>query len=512
MRSPSFFRRLSAGDVFFALVIGGLTLMTARVWWITTIVPGMDYPQFLVFVRALQDHADPSSPFHGTYSVAPWFVPTSLPVNLASWLSYPLHSIEAAGKAMLTLQNVGLVAATVYLLKVLERPRWAVLLVMPLVHSMWTVVGGFLAFATSFPILVLGWALTVRWLKRLDLRSGIALAVCLWVMVLWHGLGFTQLGFDFALLCLVWRAPSRQARLVSFAPTIPSLLSFLVWQASTFGSSGARRPPEWRPFWDAADGVFDEAWACVPHYPQLTVALALIVVLGLVIGRTNVGSSARIARMWRVDNPFLVIAAAHFVVFLVAPDHMNHVDGIRTRFTYTAMLAFVFAWNLPTRPVARGLVLVPMFALTVWCLADVTRRFRDFDAETRGASALIDRVGPRETFYYVPADQGASPLFAGPTNKPTRELEQYATVRHGGLPRSSFAGYGYTYVRYANGSNPMPDLTDAPPKWSADMTKFDWVMTRKDSGPNDSRFKLVEDREGWSLFAVCGSARLPRCD
>jgi hypothetical protein len=513
MRSPRIFRRVSAGDLFFASVIGGLALMTARIWWISTIVPGMDYPQFLVFVRVVQDHADPSSPFYGTYSVAPWFVPTSLPVNVVSWLSYALgHSIEAAGKAMLTLQNLGLVAATVYLLKVLERPRWAALLVLPLVHTSWTAVAGFLAYATSFPILVLGWALTVRWLKRLDLRSGIALAVCFWAMVLWHGLGFAQLGFDFALLWLLWRAPSLRARLIGVLPTIPSLLSFAVWQATTFRSGGLRRPPEWRPFWEVIDGVFDDAWACVPHYPQLVAGLACIVVLGLLICRTNVGAAARTTRMWRVENPFLVIAIAHVVLFLVGPDYMNHVEGIRTRFTYTAMLAFVFAWNLPGRPVARGLVLAAIYGFTVWCLDDLTERFHAFDAETRGASALMDRVGLHETFYYVPADQGASSLFAGPANRPTRELEQFATVRHGGLPRSSFAGYGYTYVRYADGNNPMPDIEESTPPWSQDMTRYDWVMTRNGSGLSDPRFKLIEKREGWTLYGVCGSARFPRCD
>jgi hypothetical protein len=257
-----------------------------------------------------------------------------------------------------------------------------------------------------------------------------------------------------------------------------------------------------------ADGVFDEAWACVPHYPQLSVALACIVVLGLLICRTNVGARVR---MWRMENPFLVIAVAHIVVFLVAPDHMNHVDGIRTRFTYTAMLAFVFAWNLPGRPVARGLVLAAVFGFTVWCLCDITERFHAFDAETRGASALMDRVGLHETLYYEAADEGASHLFAGPTNRPLRELEQFATVRHGGLPRSSFAGYGYTYLRYANGSNPMPFIAGAP-SWSADMTRFDWVMTRKGDGPSDPRFRWVEERDGWVLYGVCGSARFPRCN
>ena len=78
----------------------------------------------------------------------------------------------------MTAQNVGLVAASVYLLRQLGRPRWAVVFLFPIIHSKWTVVGGYAAYATSFPILVLGWALTVRWFMRRDLGSGAALATC----------------------------------------------------------------------------------------------------------------------------------------------------------------------------------------------------------------------------------------------------------------------------------------------------------------------------------------------
>ena len=104
-------KRFNASDALFAVVVLAFTFAAARVWWLSKLVPGMDYPQFLLFVRALQDHGNPASPFHGTYTVGPWFMPTSLPINLTSWLSVLCgHSIEAAGKLLLTLQNVGLVA------------------------------------------------------------------------------------------------------------------------------------------------------------------------------------------------------------------------------------------------------------------------------------------------------------------------------------------------------------------------------------------------------------------
>lgn len=124
---PGMLRNWTASDVFFGVVVGALTVMAACVWWLSAIVPGMDYPQFLVFVRAVQDHADPTSPFHGTYTVGPWFVPTSLPIHLVSGLSVLFgHSIERGGKMLMTAQSVGLVASSLFLLNVLGRPRWAV--------------------------------------------------------------------------------------------------------------------------------------------------------------------------------------------------------------------------------------------------------------------------------------------------------------------------------------------------------------------------------------------------
>jgi hypothetical protein len=118
-------------------------------------------------------------------------------------------------------------------------------------------------------------------------------------------------------------------------------------------------------------------------------------------------------------------------------------------------------------------------------------------------------VGLHETLYNLAVDQGASKDFAGPTNKPLRELQQFATVRHGGLPNSSFAGYGMNYVRYVENRNPMPALTQVA--WSKEMTRFDYVLARDGQGPGDARFRLIERKDGWELYGVCGSTRFPEC-
>jgi hypothetical protein len=503
--------RLTRRDVAFGVVVLTLTVMTARVWWTSAIVPGMDYPQFLVFVRALQDHNDPSSPFHGTYTIGPWFMPTSLPINLVSALSYLLgHSIERAGKVLMTAQNVGLIAASLYLLRVLGRPPWAVLFLFAIIHSMWTVVGGFAAYSTSFPILVLGWALMVRWFERLDVRSGVALALCLCVALLWHGIGFVGIGLAFAVLWLLWRAPSWRARALGVVPTIPSLLQCAAWLSTTFERAAKQVLPWWQPFGEQADLIFDHVGASVPHYQARVIALGVLVGAGLVACRRTVGASGPAARIWRVDNPFLVLSLTYLAAYFLFPMHMARVEGIASRFTYPALLAYMFAWNLPEKPVPRVIVLAAVGAFAVWSLEDIAARFRGFAQETRGASALIDELGPRETLYYF-SNQGASDNFGGPANKPTRELQQYATIRHGGLPNSSFAGYGVNYVGYVDGRNPMPGFGGGP-SWSREMTKFDYVLTREGQGLSDRQhFRLVDKRAGWELYGVCGSPKFPAC-
>jgi hypothetical protein len=503
--------RLSAEDVLYAAMVLGFAGAAARVWWLSAIVPAMDYPQFLVFVRAAQDWADPSSPFHGTYSVGPWFMPTSLPVQLTSALSVLCgHSIEVAGKVLLCAHDVGLVAASMYLLRTLGRSRWAIALVFPLIHSRWALVGGYVVFSTAMPLIVLGWALTVRWLRHLGAASGVALAACLCATLLWHGIGFAVLGIGSGVLWLLWRAPTAGARARSVVPAIPALALFAAWWSTTFGDPARRAaPPTWMAPADAAESLVEYVWASVPHATAQAWVLAGIVALGLVASTTNVGASRAAAAMWRVRNPLLFVLLAYLTAYVVLPIQMNRVEGVSNRFAYPAVLAFVFAWNLPGGRVARGVVLASILGLSAYQLRDITQRFRAFDEDTRGASALIDRIGPRATLYHFPADRGVSKDFAA-AHVPLRELQQYATVRHGGLPNSSFAGYGINYVSYVGGRNPMPGLS-GPPRWSPEMARFDYVLVRSGQAPQDARFRQVDAASGWELYAVCGSARLPEC-
>jgi hypothetical protein len=485
------------------VVVVTLTAMAASVWWISAIVPGQDYPQFLVFVRAVRDVRDPLSPFFGTYAVAPWYTPTSLPIHLTLWLSALCGgSIETAGRLLLTAQNVGLVAAGLYLLHVVGRPCLVIMLLFPIVHSAWTVVGGFAAFATAMPWVVLGWALTMRWLSTRDVRFGIAWGTTLAVTLLWHGIAFAELAIGAATLWSLWRAPSPRARLSSALPALPATLVCAVWLRSTFDGSVRRNPVDWRPVREALLQFVPSVWATVPGATWFAAVFALFVVLGF--SRLPVGEPGT----WRVRSPLLVVATVYLVAYFVLPLDLMHVEGLSNRFGYVAVLAAVFAWQPPAREGLRRAVFGAAGLLSVVSLGDMLRRFRAFDEETRGASALIDALAPRAALYAAPWHVGTSRAFA-PGNKAMIELEQFATIRHGGLPNSSFAGYGFNYVRYVDG-NPMPGLFGTPRRVPG-VTAFDYVLVQARQGPLTRDFVPVARREGWELYGVCGTRRFPDC-
>src|SRR6185369_3911515 len=104
----------------------------------------------------------------------------------------------------------------------LGRSPWAVLLVFPLVISYW-VVGGFFAFATAAPLLVLGLACTVRWLEEQTFARGAALAAVACALHLWHSLAFAQLLLDVGVLWMLFRFDDVRARLRALWPLVPPL-------------------------------------------------------------------------------------------------------------------------------------------------------------------------------------------------------------------------------------------------------------------------------------------------
>jgi hypothetical protein len=260
---------------------------------------------------------------------------------------------------------------------------------------------------------------------------------------------------------------------------------------------------------NAARSFVEYVWASVPSATVQASVLAGIVVLLLAASASGMKTSRPASRWWRGPNPLRLLSFVLLAAYFLMPMNADGVEGVANRFAYPAVLAFLLSLDPPAAFGPRIAFVVAATALAAFGLIDLTSRFRAFDQDVRGASALIDRIGPRETLYFGPTDKGVSKDFA-PAHPVLRELQQFATVRHGGLPNSSFAGYGINYVSYVDGKNPMPGLR-GPPKWSPEMTRFDYVLVRAGQAPQDSRFQRVDADSGWELYMVCGSARAPTC-
>ena len=363
-----------------------LTLLAAVPFWLTDLLPMIDYPPFLTFVRAFQDHGDPASPFHGTYTTGWPVAPLVLPILLARAIA-AASSIGIAGKVLLTAYTVALPAASMLLLRVLRRDRWCVLLVFPLVHSYW-VSGGFFAFATAPPLVVLGLAVAVRWLDRPTPRLGVGLAAIAVALLLWHALALAQLLLDVALLWALWRAPGPRERWRALLPLTPSLALFAVWVGMSVLTrpSGAPVPgpvAAWPPFFENAAQLPEFVGVLLPISVGYVLLFALLVVAGATAepAAPHASPESPTAR-YRVPNAFAVLALASVVCHLVLPSYCLGVEGINNRHPWMAALLFTFAWSLPARPAPRAGLLASMAIGGGALLLHLCGRFVDFHRET----------------------------------------------------------------------------------------------------------------------------------
>ena len=293
---------------------------------------------------------------------------------------------------------------------------------------------------------------------------------------------------------------------------LPALALFAAWMLATVhGRAPGTRPPLWPPFLDNAGRFFEYIGPIVPGATGAAFLLALLLAAGG-LARLSRGTprASPTPGPFRVHNPFAVLALLAALSFLCFPIVCFGVEGINNRQPWLAALLFVFGWSLPARPAPRAALLALVGAAGALALAHLGARFAAFDRETAGASRLIDRLGPGDTLL-APIGPGSTASFPG---KPLVALELYATLRHGGLPNASFAGYDIMLIRYVNDRNPMPGLGAG---WLTDpaLRRFDYVLLREAGAASAAaRPRVLRQvaRDGeWVLFGVCGSKATPRC-
>jgi hypothetical protein len=485
------------------LAFGVLSCLAAAPLWVTTLLPFMDYPQLLGFVRIWQGIHDPTSPFYGTYTVGFPFSPLVLPLLLLRGLS-TFMSIEMAGKVIYTAYVLGLPLASLRLLRVLDKDPALVLLVFPLVYSYWFN-GGFFAYCTGMPLLVLGISEGIRWLAEPSVRRGLTLTGLLIAVFLWHALVFAELVQGLLVLWLCARTTGVTHRLRLAMPIVPALGLFFAWAAA----SVVQRPSGPAAANFAFRGPLVNAAEFLQNIgmlvPESTAHVALFGLLLLVFFRFDT-SLSRTKELFRVGNPFAIMALVTALLSLFLPARCYGVEGINHRKCWVAALYLVFALQPVTPKSMRALAMAVVVLFDAVLLNHFLERFQRFDVESIGASRLIDRMKRGDTVL-VPID-GVTKSFPV---KPLIHVNIYATVRHGGLPNKSFAGYDMLFIRYVGGKNPMPGLNA---DWARrpELTQFDWVLLYGAAAKvPPGRLSLVARDGEWALFSVCGSRKGPAC-
>jgi len=485
-----------------------LTALAIVPFWLTRILPMQDYPHHLLFARALMSYRDPSSPFFGAYTLGFPIAPITLPLFLLRGLG-ALFGIENAGKIIWSLSVLLLPVAAIDLLRVLRRDIGAALLVYPLLFSYW-LIGGFFAFATGMPLLLFGLGAALRHFEAPSLRRGITLGALACALFLWHALLFAQLMLDVGILWILLRGGSIREKLRKLAPLVPSLALIAIWMLAVIqGRSPGKKPAAWPPFFENAGHFFDYIGPILPEGTGIILLFALVVAVAAMFGKPEAPLADEIP-IYRVKNPFAWLVLGSAICYLVLPSTCFGVEGIQNRQAYLAALLFVFAWNVPSAPKARALVLSVLGLGSALWLSHIGRRFAVFNQETAGASRLIDRLGPGNTLLASLSDVSTR-SFPG---KPLVALDLYASVRHGGLPNASFAGYDINVIRYVGDKNPMPGISG---RWAGhpELSKFDYLLVRAPLPPNAAQangVNLVASDGGFWLYGICGSRAFPDCE
>ncbi len=470
-------------------------------WWSTAIVPSMDYPEFLTFVRAAQDYQDPSSPYYGTYTLAFPLKPLVLPMGVARFFSL-FGSIEVAGKLLWTLYAIGIPVAGLWLAAEGGGSRWNIVLLAPLVFSRW-VSYGFFPFCTGVPLLLASFALALRFFRKPTRGTGIALAVLGASLVFWHALIAAMGLLGIAVLWCLWRAPSWALRWRALLPAAPMALGWLGYFLMTF------LEPE-----EAAERIFfgdfslrfanDMSFARIfmqfPGADVFAKLLGLALVASLLLQRFKPQLSN-----FRGGRPILALSATALICFFVLPHDAFGVEVLATRFLWLSTVLLAAGWTWPQGGMRRFVVLLAVIGIGGMYLREVTLRFRQFHKETAGASRLMDTL-PRRANLWGPWHDTETLAFQ---NKPLRSAHQLAAVRTGGLPAGSFARYKLNYVRYVN-ENPMPLLNVYGWENHPELTAFDYVLLRR-AISRDPRLREVGRDGDWVLYVICGSRLKPTC-
>jgi hypothetical protein len=435
-------RRMRSEAIVFALVLAALVGCAIAPIWLVRFLPVLDEPNHLSAIFIWDALSDPASPLHAFYALHVAPVSYLLHYGLA-FLFAKLVGVEVAHKLVLTLYVAAWPAAAYLWCRASGRSVWLSLWTLPLAFSTcWA--HGYHPFNLGMAAFLFGVVAHDRLLARPSWQLWCGAALASLACYFGHPFPLALLALCAGLLWLCHGSRWRAA-LWSLSALLPSL-AVLAWQARA-AALVERRPArvfgKEFPILDPARWlarIRDFAEHAVNPYAgrddsQLLLALLalavllFVVTLGLRLRERRADRGAGESSLW-LELRALWLALALFVLYLIAPEHLN--DPIYMwilRGRIAPAIAFFLLLSLPLSSSSRLRWVVVVAALVMALIPlEMSRRYREFDRVMAGLPAVMEAC-PREAEVLTVRLRDDFPGFDVPV---FRELASWVQVVHGG--------------------------------------------------------------------------------
>ncbi|HEX3772314.1 MAG TPA: hypothetical protein VHV30_15665 [Polyangiaceae bacterium] len=455
----------------FALESRSLTLlywagvaMVAAGFFVTRLLPCVDYPQHLALSDIARRLHDPNAPEHASY-VLDYFTYNGLFHFVVATLSAVLP-IELAGRSVVALSLVATAAGVLALLRALDRPLWHGTLFTPILFS-FSLGWGFANYVLATAIAVWALVFVARAARRPSAWDLTMVGVLGFVCAFAHVLAMLVLCLGAAVVALevAWRSsPGRPIRRAGTAVLRAAIVLFPLLAGCAYCVAVYQRQYAWNPvvYKDPTlEGTAPPLWQKVYFFAEFATDLygdatdqvvlwASVALIAAVALHVAVGRAARRANpLVKRPPPMVGLFVAMTLAYFATPMVLVGTHLIFPRLAQWLVLGAVVAmpdpparWAARARTAAAGLGLVAGVNALFHCAY--------FAWETNDASAMIDELPPGMSATAVIYD----PWTASFINGTLTHLAAYYGARKHGAWAFSFARYLSVPVRFLPGATP----------------------------------------------------------
>ncbi|MEM1033896.1 MAG: hypothetical protein AAGN82_26410 [Myxococcota bacterium] len=492
----------AATAVYYATLFG-----LAAALFIPQLLPMVDYPQHVAMAEMAHRMADPSHPLHDGFSLN-YFTYNGFFQWAVAALA-PVMSAETAGRLLVGTSIVGLGAATVALLRTLDRPPGHAAFLIPALFAS-PLAWGFANYAFSVFLGVVALVFICRTLQRPQ-RVG---PMVVGLLGLWSGFAHV---LGTLLLCalalafapeVVWRAvrseDSRRTRLVRALGRVVLALSPLLL-GSAYCIAVYVQQYQWNPA-VYRDPTMEGTGPDVVHRLQWFTAyttglhvdatdqvfLGAVILLGLVAVAVN----AWARRHRRIDDrPLVLPFVVGLGIYLCIPMVFIGTHIIFPRFGQTALFGLLFLLPRGVSPRWRRDGARLVLGLGAASALNFAVHMRLFAVETDGLSRVIDAIPPGRRVTAVIYEPSTYAF----RNGVLIHTAGYYGARTGGE-------YAFNFARYA--SVPLNFKPYSQPAWPV----RGWEFTPEDYDPRGvyARYYDVVVVRAPTAFATASDPALAR--